>query len=978
MGIESRTSSSTPLLNNDERSNTPVNHLLGSDDPSTPSQSISFADNNYNYNNNMTPPTTIRGAADAAAAAHSRPSTPPINTTTNNNNMRHTDDIHPNRIISIQDSPLSNLSELSSRGDRSYHNRHHSSSSSSNKEPLNSKQQAAMDKFIGAKSKDDKARAWDELVRSLRESGDGGGGSSAHSRGGGSRGSKSFDNSSNHSLGFIQFHPRPSPTSGDNNGGGNNSVMSGLTNPNYYNTTPIRDVKFVVGGQQQQQQQQPQQSVEGGGDNNGNYYTLSPSNNGDRPPLFPPNSKGQQQQYGGTIIDSNLPMVSPLSVDGSYDDDDYDCTPEKDDNCYEEDVNEEGAGERISNALLNVDDENEHELAVYLDVDDEEEEISPLKGAMLFEESPESASGGGGGGTAGGGGNNATAAKSTAPQQPSSMPRLSPPKRDNNSSLVRGMIGRYEKEHQQQQQQQQQQRGVNRSGGSGGISPRRGYQLFSSRDDTATTSLHRQQQQFYSQWEQQPQQQQQQQQDWRGTSAPVSSTETMSQKQQQQQQQQRSPIYKSKKNNKSKSTTLEDQIRSVLQQNNDNDESDGNNKNSNRVPMKEKDTSAQDILLELSAEATPNNDHRHPPTSISFGEGKRNLRQQQQQQRMPKKVQSSEYGATNSKPVLLAPSRRDMTSLRIRKMVSEESAVLEGGATKHANNAASKTVAATTNHLSSPMIDDNTPSRKTSMLGGGLFPRTTPQRGGGAIIAPEQHRSSPTHSLDSASQISEIKASISELKNAGVGGVGKATSTLVWNESTGRYVIRDVDDESFHSMMEEKDLMGPPALTARESSYGYEEEDIEEQDTKFLFNIPAHITRGSILSDDVVDQAVMAATDGLSASSTSAADTSVDNDSAPPGDDDDDFFVVERSSDQSAASNKWRAFQQSSANDEFQLNSSWDGDDNGDDSFTSEPQWDADGWTDWDDSEAANDKRKMMPGKDPFNPFTQLVLQSLD
>jgi glucose dehydrogenase len=125
----------------------------------------------------------------------------------------------------------------------------------------------------------------------------------------------------------------------------------------------------------------------------------------------------------------------------------------------------------------------------------------------------------------------------------------------------------------------------------------------------------------------------------------------------------------------------------------------------------------------------------------------------------------------------------------------------------------------------------------------------------------------------------------------------------------------------------------------------------------------------------------MAATDGLSASSTSAADTSVDNDSVNcfvSSDDDGDFFVVERSSGQSAASNKWRAFQQSSANDEFQLNSSWDGDGNGDDSFTSEPQWDADGWTDWDDSEAANDKRKKMPGKDPFNPFTQLVLQSLD
>ena len=76
-------------------------------------------------------------------------------------------------------------------------------------------------------------------------------------------------------------------------------------------------------------------------------------------------------------------------------------------------------------------------------------------------------------------------------------------------------------------------------------------------------------------------------------------------------------------------------------------------------------------------------------------------------------------------------------------------------------------------------------------------PSLSPQRGG--TITLEKQPGSPANSL--AESINELKASISELKNAGVGGVGKATSTLVWNETTGRYVIRDVDDESFHDIV---------------------------------------------------------------------------------------------------------------------------------------------------------------------------------
>ena len=64
---------------------------------------------------------------------------------------------------------------------------------------------------------------------------------------------------------------------------------------------------------------------------------------------------------------------------------------------------------------------------------------------------------------------------------------------------------------------------------------------------------------------------------------------------------------------------------------------------------------------------------------------------------------------------------------------------------------------------------------------------------------------SPNSSQSTKSSLEEIRATISELKNNGVGGVGHSTSTLARNEETGRYVIRDVDDDMiFRDMLKPK------------------------------------------------------------------------------------------------------------------------------------------------------------------------------
>lgn len=63
---------------------------------------------------------------------------------------------------------------------------------------------------------------------------------------------------------------------------------------------------------------------------------------------------------------------------------------------------------------------------------------------------------------------------------------------------------------------------------------------------------------------------------------------------------------------------------------------------------------------------------------------------------------------------------------------------------------------------------------------------------------PQSRRSSGS---SNNTHLDEIRASISELKNNGVGGIGKSTSTLVRNEETGRYVILDVDDDHFDGII---------------------------------------------------------------------------------------------------------------------------------------------------------------------------------
>ena len=208
----------------------------------------------------------------------------------------------------------------------------------------------------------------------------------------------------------------------------------------------------------------------------------------------------------------------------------------------------------------------------------------------------------------------------------------------------------------------------------------------------------------------------------------------------------------------------------------------------------------------------------------------------------------------------------------------------------------------------------------------------------------------------------------------------------------GKYVIRDLDDESFHDLLS----LGPCSSV----------EDENEQDGGGgVSEMVYPIRRSSIRDDDddVVDEAVrLAAMDGMSVSSTSA-DESLSHAQPSPNDEEEvvdeeeeeeeDFFVVERSASR-VVENKWRGF-----NDVFQLNAWSNNNNTGDDgfgdgfaddaSFPSEVQWGATDWTDWEDGDNNGkqfDKMNFVSPtsiassnrQDAFNPFGQIVLESLD
>ena len=894
-----------------------------------------------------------------------------------------------------------------------------------------------MNNFLTAKSKEEKAKAWEDLVHSLKQtnhhrnnnrngasSSDNSRGSQKQRKGIGSSGSVG-SSGSNHSLGFIQFH-QTKPNSVNGVGGGGMSVTSGLTSAG----TATDITQYYVGGR-------------GGGagnisgseqqyENGGVVATTPPSVTGGdhKPPLFPVITTTSSSKVvlggGGGGVDE---LISPLS-DNEYYEDDYDDTPEQQ---QQEEEEENG----VSRALLNVDD-TEEELAVY--EDEEEEDVSALKGVTLFDSLSsihvhDDDNGG-------------DVEVPPPPPPPTVMPKLQPPMRDDNSHSVRDMIGRYEKKEVALLEEEESE------SWSPSMIRRKSDQLFSSPEQEQ-----RKQYQFYPEGEQQGEERgldenqfslEWQQQDVGPSPAPivptttaaaavttVAATEAPTQRP-------RKPKKKRFVGGGSGSKcSLEDQIRLVLGNNNNYNSHDEGHTGDN-------DASASDILRELNSSkdqqqplrSSPSVINRLPPASISFGsKSKQQQGGEHQQQRISKQSSLANGAKSKKTPALLAPSRRDLHSLRIRQMVSESTLANNdddvGGSAAQVENTTIATVATTSttttnttressvvrpvrggkgfftrtgpssNPTSSGLYSSDMITRDDDTDNFEFYPGLQPNNGGrptapqevygsspprGGAVTPEKP-GSPTNSL--AESINELKASISELKNAGVGGVGKSTSTLVWNESTGRYVIRDVDDESFDDMVSK----GP--TVTQESDEDEEEEEEEEQDSSYMFKMPNHITRGSILDDDVVDEAVrLAAMDGMSSASTSvgatSGDESLNNFLASPGEEEEEdaFFVVERSN-QNTVDDKWRAFQQSSGNDAFQLNS-WGnnnddgfGDDFADDaSFPSEVQWGANDWTDWEDGETGKHFDKMnfvspasVPSsnrQDPFNPFAQLVLQSLD
>ena len=186
----------------------------------------------------------------------------------------------------------------------------------------------------------------------------------------------------------------------------------------------------------------------------------------------------------------------------------------------------------------------------------------------------------------------------------------------------------------------------------------------------------------------------------------------------------------------------------------------------------------------------------------------------------------------------------------------------------------------------------------------------------------------------SKERIDEIRASITKLKHDGVGGVGKATSTLVRNQETGRYVIRDVGDDQFDdaiiwaSSMEINEQS--PQEQQREATKMQQAVNQSEGDyigdTRTVFRMPSN---ESSVSDGAVDDAVRAVIDAISSTSTD----DVCDPSSAAATDNDDFFVVENT-------NKWSTFQSqlntnNQASDVFDIDPLNDWDDSSDE-FRSE------------------------------------------
>ena len=231
-----------------------------------------------------------------------------------------------------------------------------------------------------------------------------------------------------------------------------------------------------------------------------------------------------------------------------------------------------------------------------------------------------------------------------------------------------------------------------------------------------------------------------------------------------------------------------------------------------------------------------------------------------------------------------------------------------------------------------------------------------------------------TSSSRSSPSVDEIRETISQLKENGVGGVGKPTSTLIRSEKTGRYIIRDVDDDKFATMhhpnmnddeeqqvekvvylnqqQEEEEEEEEMVLTVKQriaklstsssnikrsatvevSKSRSDESNLERssqqpvKEEELRYNPLQHLNEATIMDDDAVDAAVLAATEDISLASSTASEE----------EDEEDIFVIRKPQQgQAQWGEHWSAFETSDKVAQ-------------DDDFDIQP---SDSWGDWDDND---------------------------
>ena len=205
-----------------------------------------------------------------------------------------------------------------------------------------------------------------------------------------------------------------------------------------------------------------------------------------------------------------------------------------------------------------------------------------------------------------------------------------------------------------------------------------------------------------------------------------------------------------------------------------------------------------------------------------------------------------------------------------------------------------------------PTIDDLPTASSNSSVRPPIALVVTPSKCDTPLV---RASSSPVQVPPSINRLSRPQndASIFQLKYNDVGGLGESTSTLVGNDDTGRYVIRDVDDDILHDDIDSGGINFPSVLDKKDeesnnlehagawavgtflSDGSYTERpvlrwnDLNDShnllhDTIAMTSIKImmknQIMSESVLGDDAVEEAVWAATKGLSMASTTSNDAS--------------------------------------------------------------------------------------------------------